>query len=290
MIVDAHFHCWHLARGDYGWLTPALAPIYRDVGVADWYEQAAPHGVACGILVQAAPTEAETAFLLAQGRAHAMVAGVVGWVDMLAPDAAARVRQLATNPLLKGLRPMLQDIADLRWVLMPALKPALDAMTECGLVFDALVKPEHLPHILDLAQRHPALRIVIDHAAKPGIAQGQWQPWADDLARIADRTSAMCKLSGLFTEAERPLGSDAVRRWATHALACFGPGRVVWGSDWPVLELAAGYAAWWCETQELLAGFTAPERDAVLGGNAEQFYGIPRSTHVGPSGDEAGTR
>jgi len=273
VIVDAHFHCWQLARSDYGWLTPALAPIHRDVRVADWHDQAAPHGVARGVLVQAAPTEAETAFLLAQAQAHAAVLGVVGWVDMLAPDAAGRVRQLARNPLLKGLRPMLQDIPDARWILKAELTPVLEAMTDCGLVFDALVKAEHLPHVLELARRHPALRIVIDHAAKPGIAQGQWQPWADDVARIAEETSALCKLSGLLTEAATPLREGAVRRWAAHVLASFGPTRVVWGSDWPVLELAASYATWWDETQLLLADLAPAERDAVLGGNAMRLYG-----------------
>ena len=272
MIVDAHFHCWQLARRDYGWLTPEFAPIYRDVHVEDWHEQAAPRGVAGGVLVQAAPTQAETEFLLLQARAHPAVLGVVGWVDLLAPDAAHRVRQLARDPLLKGLRPMLQDIPDRRWILQPKLAPALEAMAECGLVLDALVKAEHLPNILELTRRHPALRIVIDHAAKPAIAHGQWQPWADDMARIAAETPAMCKLSGLFTEAERPLREGAVRRWSAHVLATFGPERVIWGSDWPVLELAASYGTWWDETQLLLTDLAVPRRAAVLGGNAMSFY------------------
>jgi L-fuconolactonase len=108
--IDAHFHCWQLARGDYGWLTPALAPLYRDVAVADWQAQAAPLGITGGVLVQAAPTEAETQFLLAQADANPAVLGVVGWVDMLAADAPARIEALARHPRLKGLRPMLQDI------------------------------------------------------------------------------------------------------------------------------------------------------------------------------------
>lgn len=275
MIVDAHFHCWQLARGDYGWLTPALGTIHRDVLVNDWQHQAAPCGVGGGILVQAAPTRAETQFLLAQARAHPAVLGVVGWENLLAPDAARRVRELAHDPLLKGLRPMLQDIPDERWILQPALAPALDAMAECGLVFDALVKPVHLPHVLEIARRHPTLRIVLDHAAKPDIAGGEWQPWANGIERIAAETSAMCKLSGLFTEAARPLRAGIVRRWAAHVLACFTPERVVWGSDWPVLELASDYAAWWHETQFLIGGLNAVERNAVLGQNAVRLYGAP---------------
>ena len=272
MTIDAHFHCWQLARGDYGWLTPALAPIYRDVAVSDWQAQSAPHGVTGGVLVQAAPTGAETAFLLAQAEANPAVLGVVGWVDLAAVDAPARIERLARHPRLKGLRPMLQDIADVRWILQPALAPALQAMIDCGLVFDALVKCAHLPHLLTLAGRYPGLRIVIDHAAKPGIAAGQWQPWADGMARLALQTGVMCKLSGLMTESGQPYASGAVQPWGAHVLASFGADRVVWGSDWPVLELAGSYAQWWSETRQLLAGLSPPARAAILGGNARRLY------------------
>ncbi len=277
-VIDAHFHGWQLARGDYGWLNPALdpalAPICRDVSVSDWQAESAPHGVTGGVLVQAAPSDAETQFLLAQADLHPAVLGVVGWVDLLAPDAPARIEKLARHPKLKGLRPMLQDMDDAAWITQRALTPALQAMTACGLVFDALVKSVHLPHIATLAARHPDLRLVIDHAGKPGIAAGEWQPWADSLAHLARETSARCKLSGLLTEAGRSPAPGVVQRWADHVLACFGPSRVVWGSDWPVLELSARYADWWTETQRLLAHLGAAERAAVMGGNARAFYSL----------------
>ncbi len=117
MSIDAHFHCWQLSRADYGWLAPALAPIYRDVTVADWQAQSAPQGVTGGVLVQAAATEAEKHFLLAQADANPSVLGVVGWADWLAPDVPRRIERLAQHPKLKGLRPMLQDIADPLWIL-----------------------------------------------------------------------------------------------------------------------------------------------------------------------------
>jgi L-fuconolactonase len=200
-MIDAHFHSWLLSRGDYGWLTPALPAIYRDVSIADWQAQASAHNVKAGVLVQAAPTEAETQWLLAQAQQHPAVLGVVGWVDLLAPDAPARIRALATNPKLKGLRPMLQDITDPDWILQAALAPALQTMSDLGLVLDALIKPLHLPRLLTLAARYPALKLVIDHAAKPDIAAGQWEPWASDLARVGEQTGAVCKISGLLTEA-----------------------------------------------------------------------------------------
>lgn len=275
MIVDAHFHCWQLARGDYGWLTPALAPIFRDVTVDDWQRASHPHGVRRGVLVQAAPTEAETRFLLAQAAAHEAVLGVVGWVDLLAADAPQRIDALvASQPKLRGLRPMLQDIADDDWILQPALAPALDAMATHGLVFDALVKPQHVPRVRALCRRHPSLRVVVDHGAKPDIATNQWQPWADELAALARaHPRVVCKLSGLLTEAGPQPAPQAARRWAGHLLACFGPDRLLWGSDWPVLELAADYARWWNDTQALLAPLPTADRDAVLGANALRIYG-----------------
>lgn len=272
MIIDAHFHCWQLARGDYGWLTPALGPIYRDVGIDDWRAQAQACGVTAGVLVQAAPTEAETAFLLSQAEIHDAVLGVVGWVDLLAPDAAQRIVRLAAQPKLKALRPMLHDLPDPRWILQPALEPALRAMVDHGLAFDALVRPAHLGVLWQLCQRHPDLRLVIDHAAKPNIAAASWQPWADDLARLADARQASCKLSGLLTEAGPQPAPGAAQRWAAFALERFGASRVMWGSDWPVLELAATYGLWWADTQALLAPLTPTACAAVLGGTAQRVY------------------
>ncbi len=272
MIIDAHFHAWRPARGDYGWLTPALGRICRDVEVSHWEAEARRCGVKGGVRVQAAPTEAETHFLLGLAQAHESVLGVVGWVDLLAADAPARIKRLATQRKLKALRPMLQDIADPDWMLPPALEPAFRAMVEHGLAFDALITPVHLARVLTLCRRHPDLRVVVDHGAKPDIAGDQWQPWADRLERLAGQTQAWCKLSGLLTEAGARPRADAARRWAVHVLHCFGPRRVLWASDWPVLELAGEYAGWWRESQVVLAALTPEERAAVLGGNARDAY------------------
>ena len=280
-MIDAHFHCWQMSRADYGWLdadlNPALKPICRDITVSDWQAQSTPHGMTGGVLVQAAATEAETLFLLAQADANEAVLGVVGWVELLAPDAPARIGKLARHPKLKGLRPMLQDLADPEWILNPALAPALQAMCDSGLVFDALVKSVHLPHILTLAGRYPDLTIVIDHAAKPNIAAGEWEAWAHGMARVAESTQAMCKLSGLMTEAGPDPKPDALQPYAAHVLKCFSAARLVWGSDWPVLELACSYADWWRYSQQLLAGLNSEEREAVLGSNARRLYGLSAS-------------
>ena len=279
MAIDSHFHIWQLARNDYGWLNPAvnpaLAPICRNVATTDWQRQAAPMGIDAGILVQAAPTEAETVFLLQQAERHPGILGVVGWVDWLAPDAPERIHKLAKNPRLKGLRPMLQDIPDPAWMLQPALQPALEAMADCGLVFDALVKPQHLPHLLALAQRHPALKIVIDHGGKPDIAAQQWQPWADGMAGLAQGSLAWCKVSGLLTEAGPQPATTIARPWMQHLANTFGPNRLLWGSDWPVLELSgASYGDWWQECQDWVSGWHSAEQLAFWGGNARKVYSL----------------
>ena len=274
MHIDAHFHSWQLARGDYGWLTPRLGAIYRDVAISDWLAVAQPMGVAAGLLVQAAPTLAETQHLLALAHVNACVLGVVGWVDMATPDAVASIMALAQNPWLKGLRPMLHDLPDPDWILHSAVQPALTAMDKLGVVFDALIKPEHIRRIRTLAQHHPSLRIVVDHGAKPNIAAGQFQPWADDMAALAQEPLVYCKLSGLLTEAGATPAPEAAAGCAQYLLACFGADRLLWGSDWPVLELAATYGAWWEACQRTLIQLSPAQQMSVLGGNAQRVYGL----------------
>jgi len=287
-MIDAHFHCWQLARGDYGWLTPDLVPIYRDVSVTDWQQQAQAWGVRAGLLVQAAPTAQETAFLLQQAQDNPAVLGVVGWIDMLAPDAVVQVERCAERSLLKGLRPMLQDLPDPDWILQPAIQPVLSAMARRGLVLDALIKPVHLPRILALTQAHPDLTVVVDHGAKPAIDTTAMAQWAADLSALARATSperVVCKMSGLLTEvpstewvaegagAAAMSGlQDRVRPWCQRLLDIWGPQRLLWGSDWPVLDLAASYDAWRELTMQVLAGLTAQEQAAILGENARRIY------------------
>ncbi len=268
-MIDAHFHIWQLNRGDYGWLTPAMGAIHRDIGLDDWRAVSRPAGITRGLLVQAAPSEAETRFLLEQAQGAADVAGVVGWVDMLAADAPQRIAALARDPKLKGLRPMLQDIADPDWILQPALAPAFGAMLDYDLTFDALVKPVHLPRIATLAQRYPALRIVVDHGAKPAIATGQWGDWADALAQLAQQPQVACKLSGLWNEAAARAPLSTLERYARHLVASFGPTRVLWGSDWPVLERAGDYGAW---HDAALAWIAPANHGDVFGHNAVRTY------------------
>ena len=273
--IDAHHHVWRLDRGDYGWLTPAQGAIYRDYTLANLKPLLTAAGVEATVLVQAAPTRAETDFLLQVAEASlGIVRGVVGWVDLAARDAIPMLGQIAGKPLLKSIRPMLQDLPDPAWILRKDVVHALRALPPLGLRFDALVKPAQLPALLAVIERIPDLDVVIDHGAKPPIAVCGWQPWADLIAAAAQSPRVHCKLSGLVTEAGADWRADTVRRYVDHLLACFGPGRLLWGSDWPVVDLAGGYERWAAATDVLLSGLSAGDRAAILGGNAWRFYGL----------------
>jgi L-fuconolactonase len=271
-MIDAHQHFWTLERGDYGWLTPALGAIYRDFGPEDLRPLLDRHGIERTILVQAAPTETETRFLLDLAARTPFVAGVVGWADFDAPDAPRRIAALAADPLLVGLRPMVQDIADDDWLLRASLAPSVRALIEHGLVLDALVLPRHLSRLAVMIDRHPGLGVIVDHAAKPHIRERRLDPWRADLVAVAARPNVTCKLSGLATEAAVDWTVEDLRPVVEHLLAAFGPQRLLWGSDWPVVNLAGGYARWREAALGMLAGLPESERAAILGLNAARVY------------------
>jgi L-fuconolactonase len=273
MRVDSHQHFWKLARGDYGWLTNELASLYRDFLPADLEPALARHRIDATVLVQAAPTVAETRFLLGLADAHDFIAGVVGWVDFESAGAAATIVELASHRKLVGLRPMLQDLPDDAWLLRESLAPAVDALQGQGLVFDALVKPRHLAVLRQFIEKFPRLKIVVDHGAKPDIRRGEFDAWARDIRAIARHPQVHCKLSGLVTEAGN---ADAalLAPYVEHLLASFGAARLLWGSDWPVSTQICDYDSWLDCSEKLLAGCGVAERAAIFGGNAQEIYAL----------------
>lgn len=269
MKIDAHQHFWELERGDYTWLTPDLAPIYRDFTPNNLRPLLDTHNFEGTILVQAADSDGETDYMLSLADQYDWILGVVGWVDMESPTAAKRLAMLAENPKLVSIRPMIQDIDDDNWMLRPDLKPAFDALAKLGLRFDALLKPRHLAPFQRFLKLYPELRIVINHCAKPDIRNQAFQPWADQISDIAEYSQCYCKLSGLVTEAAPEWSDEDIIPYARHILSCFGPDRVIFGSDWPVLNLAADYRRWVALVQKLT---TEKEYDRLFGDNAHAFY------------------
>lgn len=285
--IDAHQHFWQLARGGYGWLRaddPVVAPLVRDFLPEALMPMLRTHDVTRTVLVQAADSVAETAFLLGLAAAHDVIAGVVGWVALDRDEAASTLERLAADGRLKGVRPMLQDLPTDDWILQAPRPEALRTLQRLGLRFDALVRPRQLAALARFARAWPDLPIVIDHAAKPPLA-ADWgdeamQAWRRDMATLAAAPQVCCKISGLLTElapsdrASPARATARVRPVIDALLAWFGPERLMWGSDWPVLTLAGSYAEWVSVSDDLLGPLSAGERAQVLHGSAQRFYGL----------------
>ncbi len=244
-MIDAHVHLWRIGANGCTWPTPDLAAIHRDFGLDDLRRVSPADGV---ILVQSQADARDTAWLLSLA-ADPLVAGVVGWAE---PGA------IPDHPKLVGLRPMVQD-READWY--DGFDPR--EMSPRGLVLDALVRPRHLSALARLAARDPGLAIVIDHAAKPDA--DHLERWASDIHALATWPDVSCKLSGLLTE----MAPDRVGPVFATLWNAFGPARLIWGSDWPVLELAARYADWLALARDLVP---VEHHPAVFDANARRIY------------------
>ena len=274
MMIDAHQHFWHLSRGDYDWLTPEKGVLYRDYVPAELAPMLVDNEVGATVLIQAAASQAETRYLFGLAEAYPFIAGVVGWVDFESTDARRGISALIADGRgkLKGLRPMIQDISDPRWILRPTLGAAFEAMIAHDLVFDALVRPEHIDVLRIRLMQHPTLRAVLDHAGKPDIANEGFDTWAESLERLARDTAVHCKLSGLLTEAGGRTSPEDLAPYIAHIFLCFGSKRVLWGSDWPVSNLACDYAHWLGLSRRLVNRFAPGQEQDVFGDTAARLY------------------
>ena len=226
--------------------------------------------------MQAAPTVDETRYLLDLARGDDSIAGVVGWVPLDSPDAVKLIDELARDPKLKAVRPMLQDLPDDTWIEHAPRKEAIERLIDLDFAFDALIFARHVPSLIRFVERYPTLRIVVDHGAKPPIRDGidaGWQPWADGIAQLAALPQRLhCKLSGLATEANPNWTEATLKPYVAHLLDHFGPERLMWGSDWPVLNLNGSYTAWHSTARNLTSHLEKAEQDAIFGANARAFY------------------
>lgn len=273
MIIDAHQHFWAPSRGDYFWMEgAAAAPIRRDVFPRHLDPILRRHGIDATVLVQAAASVEETEYMLGLADATDFVAKVVGWVNFENADDRRQLERLAKHPKFSGVRPMIQDIPDVNWMNRSDVQWGFAALSDLDLSFDALGYPIHLDNFARLFDRFPGMRTVIDHCMKPVIRNGAFDDWAKKMERIARTTPVCCKLSGLATEAKPGWTVDTLRPYAEHVLGVFGPDRVMWGSDWPVVELNGSYDSW---REASLAIIGSREgRDEILGGTAARFYRI----------------
>ena len=277
MQIDAHHHFWNPARGDYVWMPEDNATLNRTYNPTDLAPHLAANGIEATILVQAAPTIAESEYMLGIADATPHVAAVTGWVNFENPAHQAELDRLAGHPKFCAVRPMIQDIPDDDWMLRDDVKWGFQAITDLGLRFEALGFPRHLKNFQTIFTQHPEMKVVINHCMKPKIAARnaiQFKIWADGMSQLANETAAFCKFSALITEADANWQIEDLRPYAEHVIGAFGAERVMWGSDWPVCRLRGEYADWRAAAQVLTAGCTDAEQAAIYGGTANRFYDL----------------
>jgi L-fuconolactonase len=279
-MIDAHHHLWDPSKREYPFLrAEALAPLRKPYGIDGLRREATAAGVARTVLVQTVGSAEETEEFLATAAASGgLVAGVVGWVDLTDPGVADEILRLRSGPagaLLAGIRHQVQDEADPAWLSRPDVRRGIRAVGQAGLAYDLLVLTHQLPAARELVRDLPGVRFVLDHGAKPPIASGAAEPWASEIKALAASPNVMCKLSGLVTEADwTTWDTPRIAPYADHLLTSFGPERVMFGSDWPVCELAASYGQVAGLARELTAGLSESEHEQVFTSTAQTAYAL----------------
>lgn len=274
--IDGHVHVWDLAVRDQPWTAGDYAPLHRSFALADVADERARAGIGGVVLVQTLAVAEETPELLTLAGTDPAVVGVVGWVDLTAADVSEHLCRIQAEPCgdrLVGIRHLVQGEADPRWLCRPDVRRGLSAVAAAGLAYDLLILPHQLPAAHETAAALPELRFVVDHLAKPAIAAGEIEPWATGLRALASLPNVTCKLSGMVTEADWTSWTvEQLRPYAESVLDAFGADRVLFGSDWPVCTLAAGYDEVVRTAEQLVTALDPAERDAVFGGAARAAY------------------
>jgi len=271
--LDSHQHFWHYDPAHHVWMTDEMAALRRDYlpdELAPLLEAARFDGT---IAVQARQMVEETEWLLALADRHRSIKGVVGWVDLRSPGLRAQLERFAPHPKLVGVRHVVHDEPDDRFMLRPEFRRGLAQLREFDLAYDLLLFPRHLPVALALVDEFPEQPFVLDHIAKPAIRDGLVSPWKEDLKRLAERPHVFCKLSGMVTEAKwRRWRREDFRPYLDVVLDAFGPDRLMIGSDWPVCTLSGDYLSTMRVVTDYVEQLPAEARDGILGGNCARFY------------------
>ncbi len=272
--VDAHFHTWHFRAEEFGWIPDRAAALRRNFLLPDLQEVMREAGVGGAVAVQARRSVEETRFLLALDPGREVVRGVVGWASLVDDQLDRMLAEFAGERRLVGLREVI-EAEPAGYLDQPAVDCGVRLVTERGSVFDLLVRADQMEEALRFVSRHPRQRFVLDHAAKPRIAEGLLEPWRRWLGELARHENVFCKLSGMVTEARWDAWDlGTLQPYLDAIVEAFGAGRLMVGSDWPVCTLATSYAGWWQVVEQYIAPWSETERAAVLGGNAVRWYGL----------------
>ena len=276
MTIDAHHHLWKYSAAEYGWISPEMSVLRRDFLPADLEPLMHHFGIQGTVAVQARQSLEETAWLLELAGQHELIRGVVGWVPLTDGDGVRpHLQRFAANPKLRGVRHVVQDEADPRYILRADFNQGIRALREFKLRYDILIFERHLPAAIEFVDRHPDQVFILDHVAKPRIKERILKPWDANMRELAKRQNVYCKLSGMVTEADVKKWTPAtLQPYIDVVLAAFGPRRIMYGSDWPVMLLAGDYVRWHDVVSHAISKLSGSEQDRILGGTAAEAYGL----------------
>lgn len=273
--IDAHQHFWNFEPVKDDWINDKMKAIRRDFTPADLKPLLEESNIEGCVAVQADQSEKETAYLLALAEQHEFINGVVGWVDLRQDNIKERLKQYSKFKKLKGFRHVLQGETDRALIIREDFKRGISFLSKYNYTYDLLIFPDQLLFARELALRFPEQKFVLDHIAKPDIRKGSSANWAEDLKALAACKNVSCKISGMVTEARWKKWKPAdIIPYLDTAVEAFGPNRIMFGSDWPVCLIAAGYRDVVQLAQDYFAGFSPSEQEAFWGGNAIKFYDL----------------
>lgn len=276
MWIDAHHHLWRCNDRDYVWMTEEMESLRHDFLIPALQSVFSDSGIGGSVAVQARQSLAETEWLLQLAGESSLIRGVVGWVPLVDPRVGECLDRLSRNPHLRGVRHVLHDEADDFYMLREDFNLGVDQLHARGLTYDILVFERHLPQTIQFVDRHPNQIFILDHIAKPRIREGILSPWKENIQELAERHNVYCKLSGMVTEARwNSWTQDDLVPYFDTVLSAFGPKRLMFGSDWPVLTLASSYKQWSDIVRSLIAALSADEQELVSSGSAIEAYRLP---------------
>lgn len=271
--IDSHVHFWQIARGDYSWMTEEMHALQRDFQKQDFNILRSTNSVSDIVLVQAAPTYAETRYILDLADDCDFVGGVIGKIDIEDGEIALQqLAELSSHSLFRGIRPMIKNMGKNRWLELPLLDMVVNELIDRDLSFECMVLPGELQQLAAWLGRFPDLAAVLSHAGMPDIRNNGFASWSKWMKHVACETNVFCKLSGLTTLAGPGWDIDTLRPYVEHLLSCFGYERLIWGSDWPVMLCAGDFHSWCSISDSLLQHLDEKSRQAVFFDNAKRFY------------------
>ena len=273
MRIDSHQHFWHYSPSTHPWIGDEMAVLKRDFLPLDLKEQLDQIGIDGCVAVQASQSEQETVFLLDLAAQHDFIRGVVGWVDLQSEQLEDRLAHYTQWPKLVGVRHLVQDEPDEHFLLRPEFLRGLQLLQQYNLTYDLLIYERQLGAALQFVAQLPHARLVLDHIAKPKIAQHELSPWRESIQSLAEYPQVYCKLSGMVTEADwQAWQPEDIIPYLNVVTEAFGPDRLMFGSDWPVCLLAAPYQAVAKLIEEYFDKFSTDEKASIYGQNAIDFY------------------